>query len=128
MSDQNAQSYDHAISSEAISITAAAGSKFAELLKDADDDIKGVRVYVGGGGCSGMNYGMTFAEAQTEWDSVMQTDEFSLFVDPIALNFMHGAEIDYVDDGMSATFVFNNVFQAVGGSGACSGCGAAGGH
>lgn len=128
MSNENAQSYDHAISSEAISITAAAGGKFAELLKDADDDIKGVRVYVGGGGCSGMNYGMTFAEAQTEWDSVMQTDEFRLYIDPIALNFMHGAEIDYVDDGMSATFVFNNVFQAVGGSGACSGCGAAGGH
>lgn len=120
--------FDYQISDDSIVITEAAGEKFAELLKDADEDIKGVRVYVGGGGCSGMNYGMTFAEAQTQWDSVLETDGYSLYIDPVALNFMTGAEIDYVDDGMSATFVFNNVFQSVGGSGACAGCGVAGGH
>jgi len=118
--------FNHAITTEAIAITEAAAEKFVELVKDADEDIKGVRVYVGGGGCSGMNYGMTFAEAQTEWDSVLEAEGYRLYVDPVALNYMKGAEIDYVDDGMSATFVFNNVFQAVGGSGACAGCGAAG--
>jgi len=118
--------FNHAITNEAIAITEAAAEKFVELIKDADEDIKGVRVYVGGGGCSGMNYGMTFAEAQTEWDSVLEAEGYRLYVDPVALNYMKGAEIDYVDDGMSATFVFNNVFQAVGGSGACAGCGAAG--
>ena len=127
MSTSSAETgFDHSITSDAIVITEAAAEKFVELIQDADEDIKGVRVYVGGGGCSGMNYGMTFAESQTEWDSVLEASGYRLYVDPVALNYMRGAEIDYVDDGMSATFVFNNVFQAVGGSGACSGCGAAG--
>ena len=71
-----------------------------------------------------MNYGMTFAEQEESRDSVMTGDEgFKLVVDPFALSFLGGAEVDYVDDGVNATFVFNNVFQAVGGSGACGGCG-----
>lgn len=117
--------FNSVIEDEMLKVTALAGEKFAELINDADDEIKAVRVYVGGGGCSGMNYGMTFAEDQTDFDSVYEGENFRLFVDPVALNYMEGAEIDYVDDGISATFVFNNVFQAVGGSGACSGCGGA---
>ena len=46
-------------------------------------------------------------------------------VDPIALCYLQGAEVDYVDDGVNTSFVFNNVFRAVGGSGACGGCGGA---
>ncbi|MFT5116397.1 MAG: Fe-S cluster assembly iron-binding protein IscA, partial [Parasphingorhabdus sp.] len=46
---------------------------------------------------------------------------------PIALSYLSGAQIDFVDDGMNASFVFNNVFQAVGGSGSCGGCGSGGG-
>ncbi|GIT25750.1 MAG: hypothetical protein CM1200mP41_17940 [Gammaproteobacteria bacterium] len=49
-----------------------------------------------------------------------------MYMDPVALGYMHGAEIDYKDDGVNATFVFNNVFKSVGGSGACGGCGGAG--
>jgi len=114
------------INPEALTITDAAGAKFAELVSDADSDVLGVRVYVAGGGCSGMNYGMTFAEEQTPWDHRHDAGNYRLYIDPVALAYMDGAEIDYVDDGISATFVFNNVFQAVGGSGACGGCGAAG--
>jgi iron-sulfur cluster insertion protein len=113
------------ITADVLAVTELAGQKFAELISDADDGISGVRVYVAGGGCGGMNYGMTFAEEVTRHDSVYQGEAFSLYIDPVALNYMDGAEIDYVDDGISATFVFNNVFQAVGGSGACSGCGGA---
>ena len=51
---------------------------------------------------------------------------FCMVIDPIALAYMQGAEIDYSDDGPSANFVFNNVFKAVGGSGACGGCGGSG--
>lgn len=118
--------YDATISEGALTVTEAAEGKFAELVEDADSSILGVRVYVAGGGCSGMNYGMTFAEEHTTWDSVREGKGYKLYVDPVALAYMDGAEIDYVDDGISATFVFNNVFQAVGGSGACGGCGAAG--
>ena len=83
-----------------------------------------MRIYVSGGGCSGMNYGMTFAEKAEVRDSSMSgEDGFQIVVDPFALSFLGGAEVDYVDDGLNATFVFNNVFQSVGGSGACGGCG-----
>jgi len=118
--NQHAQSV-----AEQINITPAARRKFASLLDDADDKIRGVRVYVAGGGCSGMQYGMTFADEQTAYDYELKDDKLSLLIDPVALNYMQGAEIDFVDDGVNATFVFNNVFQSVGGSGSCGGCGSA---
>ena len=108
-----------------INITAAAKQKFATLLSEADENILGVRVYVAGGGCSGMQYGMTFADQQSVYDYELKDEQMNLVIDPVALNYMEGAEIDFVDDGVNATFVFNNVFQSVGGSGSCGGCGSA---
>lgn len=114
------------ISTEELAVTDSARGKIAGLLKDADSSITAVRVFVSGGGCGGMNYGMTFAETPDDRDSVLE-DELGcrLVVDPVALAYMKGAEIDYADDGVNATFVFNNVFNVVGGSGACGGCGGA---
>ena len=115
-----------AISIDELAITDSAKGKIAGLLQDADDAITAVRVFVSGGGCSGMNYGMTFAESPEGRDSVLDDDQgCRLLIDPVALAYMKGAEIDYTDDGVNATFVFNNVFKAVGGSGACGGCGGA---
>ena len=105
-------------------VTDSAKEKISNLIKDTNGEVSSVRIYVTGGGCSGMNYGMTFAGEGGDKDSVMSdNDGFRLVVDPIALGFLQGAEVDYVDDGMNASFVFNNVFQSVGGSGACGGCG-----
>ena len=74
-----------------------------------------------------MNYGMTFVDSSEPRDSVLEGEEgFRMVIDPHALAYMQGAEIDYSDDGANASFVFNNVFKAVGGSGACGGCGGAG--
>lgn len=124
MSSSNLVKHDQTID-DMINITQAAKQKFISLLEEADDNILGVRVYVAGGGCSGMQYGMTFADQQSDYDYQMNDDKLSLLIDPVALNYMEGAEIDFVDDGVNATFVFNNVFQSVGGSGACGGCGSA---
>lgn len=121
--DANAHSKN--LLEDEIKITPPAFSKLIELLRDADEEFEAIRIFVSGGGCGGMNYGMTFSEEETALDSVMQGDDFKLLVDPVALSYLDGAEIDYVDDGVNATFVFNNVFQAVGGSGACAGCGGA---
>jgi len=110
----------------ALTVTEEARRKIIDLVGEADDDIRAVRVYVYGGGCSGMNYGMTFAEVESHRDSVLEgTSGFKLVIDPVALGYMRGAEIDFNDDGVNASFVFNNVFQAIGGSGSCSGCGGA---
>ena len=117
--------YQKDISDSDIRVTEAAGSKMSELVQSTDESIIGVRVYVSGGGCGGMNYGMTYAESETEYDRVLEGENFRLFADVVALQYLTGAEIDYVDDGIQATFVFHNVFQSVGGTGACGGCGAA---
>ncbi len=117
--------YIDVLTDDQISVTDAAKEKVRDLLKDAGDQADAVRIYVYGGGCSGMNYGMTFAEEKAPSDSLMAEEDLRIVVDPIALGFLKGAEIDYADDGVNATFVFNNVFQSVGGSGACGGCSSA---
>ena len=118
--------YSHTLSESELTVTQSARDKISSLVRDTNGEVSAVRIYVSGGGCSGMNYGMTFAEKAESVDSVMSDGSgFRLVVDPVALGFLEGAEVDYVDDGMNASFVFNNVFQAVGGSGACGGCGGA---
>jgi iron-sulfur cluster assembly accessory protein len=112
--------------SEQLVVTASARAKIVDLLEEADQSIDSVRIFVSGGGCGGMNYGMTFAESREIRDSVLEDAEgCKVVVDPIALCYLQGAEVDYVDDGVNTSFVFNNVFKAVGGSGACGGCGGA---
>ena len=119
------QEFTHQLTDTDIRVTEAAGKKMSELVQATDEDICGIRVYVAGGGCGGMTYGMTYAESETEFDKVLEGDDFRLYADVVALQYLEGAEIDYVDDGIQATFVFHNVFQSVGGTGACGGCGAA---
>jgi iron-sulfur cluster assembly accessory protein len=119
------QNIDESVSS-GISVTPAARSKITELLANADESQSAVRVFVAGGGCGGMSYGMTFAESISDKDRLMKDEDgFALTIDPVALSYLQGAEIDFQDSDVNATFVFNNVFQAVGGSGACGGCGGA---
>jgi iron-sulfur cluster insertion protein len=111
-----------------VSLTAAARSKMVELFSQAeDDDMQAIRVFVSGGGCGGMGYGMTFTDKQTEYDYVRREEGFNVFVDAVALNFLRGVEIDYVERPTGASFVFNNAFAMTGGSGTCGACGAAGG-
>lgn len=119
--------YNRALSETDLAVTAGARARIAGLVRDTGGEAEAVRIYVSGGGCGGMNYGMTFAERAEPQDCIMHGgDDFQLVVDPVAISFLRGAEIDYVDDGVNASFVFNNVFQAVGGSGACGGCGGGG--
>lgn len=117
--------YQREIAESDIRVTDAAGQKMSELIQSTDESIVGIRVYVSGGGCGGMNYGMTYAESETDYDRVLERENFRLYADVIALQYLAGAEIDFVDDGIQSTFVFHNVFQSVGGTGACGGCGAA---
>ncbi|MGD8884927.1 MAG: iron-sulfur cluster assembly accessory protein [Gammaproteobacteria bacterium] len=109
-----------------INISPAAKEKLIELL-ESEEEINGVRIFVSGGGCGGMTYGMTFAEAPSQFDATYQDDKLNVYVDAVALNYLEGVEIDYVQQGLGSSFVFKNVFAATGGSGACSACGAAGG-
>lgn len=111
-----------------LALTAAAREKMLELFNQIeDDDMKAIRVFVSGGGCGGMGYGMTFTDARSEYDCVRSEGGFDVYVDAVALNFLRGVEIDYVEKPTGASFVFNNAFAVTGGSGTCGTCGAAGG-
>lgn len=118
--------FREAISEDEIRITPEAETQLAKLFEQVDDDdVEAIRIYVSGGGCSGMTYGMTFTDQQTPYDRVMDYAGFRLYVDAVALNYLHGVEIDYISRPTGASFVFNNVFASTGGSGTCGACGAA---
>ena len=126
MSVENAVEYSHDLGADDVTITPTASEQLANLFKGIDDDdIEAIRVYVAGGGCGGMTYGMTFTDRKTEYDKVLKGDGYLCYVDVVALNFLRGVEIDYATRDTGATFVFNNVFQQTGGSGLCGACGAA---
>jgi iron-sulfur cluster insertion protein len=117
--------FQNEISNDMMSITDTALEKMGELLGQVEEDVAGIRVFVHGGGCSGLSYGMTYAEEKLETDSQLGNDDCKILVDPIALGYLQGCEIDYREGPTGASFIFNNVFQSVGGSGSCGGCGGA---
>jgi iron-sulfur cluster insertion protein len=100
-------------------LTPAALAKMTEILAESDPDLGIIRIFVSGGGCGGMGYGMTLSENVTEYDSVLEGPDYKIAIDAVALNFLRGAQIDFANDA----FIFNNVFQSVGGAGTCGGCG-----
>lgn len=121
-----ALAYSNQINENEFKLTPAAEEQMAAILSDAEDAVEGIRVFISGGGCGGMTYGMTFADKVTPYDKTLQGDGYKILVDAVALNYLKGCEIDFMQEGLNASFVFNNVFQAVGGSGVCGGCGGGG--
>ena len=109
-----------------INVSEAAIEQFITLTAD-EPDIKGVRIFVSGGGCSGMKYGMTFVEESHDYDCVLKANGLNVFVDAVTLSFLTGVEIDYVTEGMNKNFVFRNAFAQTGGAATCGSCGAVGG-
>jgi iron-sulfur cluster insertion protein len=110
-----------------LKLSATAAEQIKGLMQNAEDGIEGIRVFVTGGGCGGMTYGMTYTDTIQPYDKVLEGEGYKLLVDAVAMGYLKGCDIDFVDNGLNASFVFNNVFKSVGGSGACGGCGASGG-
>jgi len=113
------------LKTEDLEVTQSAQDKLHEIVSQSDEDVSAIRIYVGGGGCGGMSYGMTFTDQKTDFDTVLSFEGFSVYVDVVALNYLRGAQIDYIQEVGRERFVFNNVFAETGGSGACGGCSAA---
>ena len=110
------------LSDEDLTLTETAQQKMQELAGQVEENIEGVRVYATPGGCSGVNFGMTFTDQLSGEDNVREYDGFKLIVDNGTMGYLKGVEIDFVaNDGEDARFVFNNL-QPVGGSG-CGTCG-----
>ncbi len=107
-----------------ITVSPEAMNQLSAIIEQ-ESDASGIRIYVSGGGCGGMTYGMTLVEEPTQFDKVLKTDKLNLYVDSVALGYLSGVEIDYKTEGLNQSFVFKNVFAQTGGSGACGGCGGA---
>jgi iron-sulfur cluster assembly protein len=95
------------IETSIISMTPTAVEKVQELLTQENDPSLGLRIFVAGGGCSGLQYGMTLDEEQ-EGDTVIPQGEFKVFVDEMSLEYIKGSQVDYVDSLMGAGFTVNN--------------------
>ena len=99
-------------------LTDAAATRIKDILARADKPIAGVRVGVKNGGCAGMSYTMEYAEAAAPLDEVVEDKGVRLMIDPKAVLFLLGTEMDFKVDKLSSGFVFNNPNQ----TSAC-GCG-----
>ena len=99
-------------------LTETAASHIKDILSRADKPVAGVRVGVKNGGCAGMSYTMEYAESANPLDEVVEDKGIKLLIDPKAVLFLLGTEMDYKVDKLTAGFVFNNPNQ----TSAC-GCG-----
>jgi iron-sulfur cluster insertion protein len=88
--------------------TDAAAKKVRELIDEEDNPDLMLRVFVAGGGCSGFQYGFTFDEKAEEGDSSVENQGVTLVVDPMSVQYLMGAEIDYKEDLQGAQFVIRN--------------------
>ena len=85
-----------------------AANKVKQLIdEEGNPDLK-LRVFVTGGGCSGFQYGFTFDETTSEDDTAMQRGGVTLVIDPMSLQYLMGAEIDYQENAEGAQFVIKN--------------------
>ncbi len=85
----------------------AAQKVAALIVEEGNNDLK-LRVFVTGGGCSGLQYGFTFDEISNEDDTVMEKNGVQLLIDPMSYQYLIGAEIDYSEGLEGAQFVIKN--------------------
>jgi len=102
----------------AVRLSQAAAERIREILAGGEGKYLGVRVGVRNGGCAGMSYTMDYAETAGPLEEVIEQDGIKVFIDPKAILFLIGTEIDFVRETLGARFVFNNPNQT-----ASCGCG-----
>lgn len=92
----------------ALTVTPAAANTVRTLLEQRQIPNHVLRVFVQGGGCSGMQYGMTFEANPESYDAVVEVDGVRLVVDPTSMEYLRGATIDFVDSLMGGGFRIDN--------------------
>ncbi len=91
-----------------MTVTPAAVNVIRNLLEQRQIPNHALRVFVSGGGCSGMQYGMAFEEQPQDFDEVVAVDDVRLIVDPTSLMYLRGATIDFIDSLMGGGFRIDN--------------------
>jgi iron-sulfur cluster assembly protein len=91
-----------------ITLTKKAAQHVQSLMSKADSDVIGLRVGIKTTGCSGMQYDVQFATEQKPFEDKVEEKGVTLFIDPTAVMFLVGSEMDWQEDKFAARFVFNN--------------------
>ncbi|MBT3348662.1 MAG: iron-sulfur cluster insertion protein ErpA [Thiotrichales bacterium] len=91
-----------------IVFTTAAASRVKQMIAEEDKGDLKLRVYITGGGCSGFQYGFSFAEKVEDDDLEITTDGVGMVVDPMSMQYLEGAEVDYYEGLDGSRFVINN--------------------
>ena len=100
--------------SESLNFTVSAANKVAQLIEEEENPHLNLRVFITGGGCSGFQYGFTFDETIADDDEIIEqtnkdgTTTVKLLVDPMSMQYLSSAEIDYVEDIQGEQFVIRN--------------------
>lgn len=90
-----------------VTLSARAARRIADILK-TEPATTALRVAVTGGGCSGFQYNFALDDAQLDEDLVVERDGAKVLIDPVSLDFLAGAEIDFTDDLIGQAFKINN--------------------
>ena len=91
-----------------ITITESATNRIKDIMIDENNSNSKLRVFVQGGGCSGMSYGFTIDEDTSDDDFIINSDDINLLVDSASMQYLQGASIDYREDDMGSNFVISN--------------------
>ena len=94
--------------SQIIKLSDNAASRIKEIMSGAENNTVGLRVSVKSGGCAGMSYVMEYSKEINPNDEVIEDKGVKVFIDPAAVMYLLGTEMDYKKEDFSSTFVFNN--------------------
>ena len=96
------------MSKQVITLSDRAAERVKEIISQAKEPIIGVRVGVASGGCAGMSYVMEYAKKTNPNDEIIEDKGVKLFVDPGAIMYLLGTEMDYKKEELSSSFIFKN--------------------
>ena len=91
-----------------VNVSSLAASKITELLAEEKKLNSGLRVFVQGGGCSGFQYGLMIEDEPGATDQVVESNGVRLYIDPISIRYLEGAEVDFVDNVAGGGFTIHN--------------------
>jgi len=91
-----------------INVSPTAAEKINELLTEENKAGSGLRVFVQGGGCSGFQYGLMIEESGGVADQLFESNGVRLFIDPVSISYLKGAEVDFVDTITGGGFTIKN--------------------
>jgi iron-sulfur cluster assembly protein len=94
-----------------VTLTDAAAARMSEIMSSAEEKFIGVRIGVKNGGCAGMEYTMDYATEAKPLEEVVDENGIKVLIDPKAILFLIGSEIDFVTEKLSSRFVFRNPNQ-----------------